>query len=471
VESTATTTVTAPAVAPAREKQAFVVPRREKLGYSSFFIGQNILYIAVSTFLAVFYTGSLGIPAAAVGTLFLVARIWDALMDPIMATIVEKANLRRGKFKPWVMLAAITVPLFTVLCFGFGDVLAQQDLTVRIAYAAVTYLVWGTVFAAADAPAYAMATVMTPSPAERNVILTANQILGMVGILVGILIVPQLLTATGNDWFLTAFIFSAIGLVTMLGVKAAKERVRAERRQPPTIKTIFSTILSNKYLLLTVGMLLLSTGLNFGMALAPYLATDIFHDTTAASAILATSIFPVLIVAPFIPKLIGRFGKIPLLAVSFIVTAILSVVIYLTCRDSMALLMLLSLVKGFFFAPLLVMISLLFADSIEYDFFRKGERFEAATFAARTMATKAASAVSGGLALFLIGLAGYQASVEGQAVTQAPQALDVMWAAFNLGPAVGAVLAAVLLLKFYDLTEDRLKIMVEANLQKEQVVA
>lgn len=446
-----------------------VVPRWEKLSYNSFFIGQNILYITISTFLAVFYTSTLGIPAAVVGTIFLIARIWDALVDPVVAAFVERSNLKGGKFKPWVMGAAISVPVLTVLCFSFGDLLSGQESWVRILYASVTYLVWGTVFAAADAPAYAMATVMTPLPAERNVLLTNNQITAMIGIVLGIIAVPQLLAVTGENWFLTAVIFSIVALVTMLGVNAAKERVRIDRSSPPSLRSIFSTVLSNKYLLLTVAILLLSNGLNFALTLAPYVASDIFHDPTASTAILATGLLPVFVLAPFIPRLIRKYGKIALLAVSFIGTAVLSVITQFVAYDSLTALIVLSLIKGLFQAPLIVMLSLLFADSIEYDFFRKGERFEAATFAARTMVTKAATAISGGLGMFLIGAAGFQESIGGQQVIQPQGALDVMWATFNIGPAIGAILAAIVLLKYYDLTEEKLAEIVAANLAKETV--
>lgn len=446
-----------------------VVPRWEKLSYNSFFIGQNIAYIAITTFLAVFYTGTLGIPAAVVGTIFLVARIWDALVDPVVAALVERANLKGGKFKPWVMGAAISVPVLTVLCFGFSGALVQQEVWVRVLYASVTYLVWGTVFAAADAPAYAMATVMTPLPAERNVLLTNNQITAMIGIVVGIVAVPQLVAATAGNWFVSAVIFSAIALVTMLGVNAAKERVSVDRTEPPSLRSIFSTVLSNKYLLVAVGVLLLYGGTNFGMTLAPYVASDIYHDDTASTAILATSLLPVFVVAPFIPRLIKRYGKIMPLVVSFFVSAVLSVVTQFVARDSLTVLVVLSLIKGIFGAPFIVMLSLLFADSIEVDFFRKGKRFEAATFAARTMATKASSAISGSLGLFLIGLAGYQASVGGEHVAQPAGAIDVMWTAYNIGPAIGAVLAALLMLKFYDLTEDKLAEIVDANMKSETI--
>ena len=92
-----------------KAKPVFLTTWRERLGYNSFWFGQNVLFMITSTFLAVYYTSTLGIPAAVVGTILLVARLYDALVDPILATIIERTNLKSGKFKPWVTLAAITV--------------------------------------------------------------------------------------------------------------------------------------------------------------------------------------------------------------------------------------------------------------------------------------------------------------------------------------------------------------------------
>jgi GPH family glycoside/pentoside/hexuronide:cation symporter len=172
---------------------------------------------------------------------------------------------------------------------------------------------------------------------------------------------------------------------------------------------------------------------------------------------------PVIVVAPFGARLIRRFGKIRLLAFSYIAGGALSLVAFLFCRESFELLLVVTALKGIAFAPQIFMFSLLFADSIEYDFYKNKRRLEAATFAAQTMMAKASQAVSGGLALAIIGIGGYQSSVAGETATQSPQALDVMWATFNLGAVAGSALGVFILLKFYDLTEAKLKVMSEAN--------
>ncbi|MFH8249578.1 MFS transporter [Microbacterium sp. B2969] len=472
METTANNAEAAPAVTAKRRKTkpVFHTSLRERLSYNSFWVGQNVLFIIVSTFLAVYYTTALGIPAAVVGTILLFARLYDALIDPVLATVIERFKLKSGKFKPWVFLAAITVPLFTVLCFGFEGVLTQQDLAVRIAYATVTYLLWGTVYAASDGPGYALGSVMSPEPAERNVILSNNHVAGIIGILLGIAVMPQVLAATANNWFLSIVIFAVVGFLAMLPIRTAKERVSDEGRERPSILQIWRAVVQNKYLMLTVIIGLIVNGVNFALTLAPFVATDIYGSASSASLLLMLGILPVIVVAPFGARLIRRFGKIPLLAFSLIAGAVLSVVAFLFCRDSFTLMLVVSALKGVVLAPQVFMFSLLFADSIEYDFYKNKRRYEAATFAMQTMMTKAGTAISGAIGLWVIGLAGYQSSVAGQTVTQTAGAIDAMWAVYNLGAAIGSAIGAFILLKFYDLTEAKLAVMVEDNKKHEQIV-
>ncbi len=462
----ATGAATAPTL---KAEPVFLTSRLERTSYNTFWLGQNVLFIIVSTFLALYYTSALGIPVAVVGTILVLARIWDAVIDPILATVIERSRFKSGRFKPWVFAAAISVPVLTVVCFGFQDLLLGQNLAIRIGYALVTYLIWGTAYAASDGPGYALGSVMTPEPAERNVILSNNHVAGLVGVLIGIAAMPQLLAATANNWMFSIVVFGVVAFVAMLPIRATKERVRLDGRARPSILTIWRAVVTNKYLMLTVVLGLITNGTNFGLTLAPFIANDVYRNPQASSLLLMLGILPVLVVAPFGGRLIRRFGKIRLLAFSYIAGAVLSVATFAFCRDSFALLLGLSALKGIALAPQVFMFSLLFADSIEYDFFKNKRRFEAATFAAQTMMTKAALAISS-IGLWIIGVAGYRSTIAGHAVVQTAGATDALWATYTLGGAVGSILGVFVLLKFYDLSEAKLAVMVAANREHERIV-
>jgi GPH family glycoside/pentoside/hexuronide:cation symporter len=447
-------------------QKMFAATRFERTSYDMFFAGQNIIFLLLTSFLSIYYTSTLGIPATIVAVILLTARIWDAFVDPLLATFIEKSNLKAGKFKPWVMLAAYTVPVLTVLCFSFSDMLIDQSLSVRVVYATLTYFIWGTLYAASDAPAYALSTVMTPHPEERNLLLTFNKITGLIGGLGGLIAFPLVLSATNDNWFISVLIFSVIAFLTMFMIRFTKERVKHVGSHHPKISEIFKSVANNKYLVLIVIISLLSNGTNFAMTLTPFIGGDIFGDPSSVSIIMAIGFLPMIFVAPFAPMLIRKFGKINLTVFSFAANVVFSLLIYFFTKDNFTLFLVLMFLRGLLSSPFTVIYSLFFSDTIEYDAYQNGTRFEAVTFAAQTFMAKISTAISGGLGMWIIGVAGYKAAVAGETVTQTPTALNALWATMNLGPVVGSILAIVILLKFYDLTEDKVKMMIEVNLQK-----
>ena len=88
------------------------------LTYSSGSLGNNIIYSLISSYLLIFLTDNFGVGAAAVGTLFLVARIIDAITDPIMGVIVDNTNTKLGKSRPYLFIVPIFVGLATIMCFS-----------------------------------------------------------------------------------------------------------------------------------------------------------------------------------------------------------------------------------------------------------------------------------------------------------------------------------------------------------------
>ncbi|PEL13038.1 MFS transporter [Bacillus sp. AFS017336] len=449
----------------ANPKNLFATSRLERFMYNIYFFGQNIIFFIVSSFLAVYYTNVLGISATTVGSILLLARIWDAFVDPTLATVIERLNLKSGKFKPWVNLAAITVPVMTFLCFGFGDQLLHASEGARIAYAAITYLIWGTLYAAADAPAFAFSTVITPNPEERTVLLANNQITGIIGILVAVAAFPSVLKATHNNYMITVLIFSIIAFIVMSFTRFVNERVKSNKKEP-AIKEILHSLLNNKYLKTIVIVNIIANGVNFTNTLAPFVATDIYKDATKVSLILGVGILPVVLVAPFVPRLIRKFGKIKLMSVALGANALLSFITFFVAYENFGLFLGISVLKAIFIAPQLVIYPMFFADSVEYDCYQNGTRFEAVIFATQTFSSKIIGAISGGLGMWIIGVAGYKAATGGHAITQTAGTLKSLWATFNLGAAVGCLIALIIFLKFYDLSEDRVKEMAIANQTK-----
>jgi sugar (glycoside-pentoside-hexuronide) transporter len=433
----------------------FLTSKKERVGYYSYFFGQNIIYLFVTMFLSIYFTNSLGIPAAIVGTILLLARIWDAINDPLLAIMVEKSNLKSGKFKPWIKAVAFLVPISTILMFSFTGYLIEQSLFIRVMFTSVTYIAWGMLYTISDAPAFALSTVMTSNLNERDTIISFSRFFAYVGMLVSLVVAPIMVEKTNGNWFIISLVLSVIAFIFLYQVRYVNERVKSVEKTP-TLKEIISSLFLNKYLIIYVITTLIVSGTNLASTLMPYIATDILKNPAAMSAIMATAFIPMIAVAPLTPMLVRRFGKIFLMKFSLIINIVFPVIIYLVGYDNFLAFIVLSIIRGFLSGVSMVLGALFFADCIEYDFYTKGNRCEAATFSAQTFSTKATSAISGAVSMWFLSVLGFKESIMGVVIVQSSNVINGMWAIFNLVPAGGSLIGLLFFWKFYDLSEDKL---------------
>ena len=115
---------------------------KEKVGYGLGDFAANIVFQTVMIFLMYYYTDIFGIPAAAVGTLFLLSRIWDAVNDPLMGAIADRTKSKYGRFRPWIKWTAFPFGVMAVLMFTTPDL----SVNGKIIYAYVTYILMMMIF-------------------------------------------------------------------------------------------------------------------------------------------------------------------------------------------------------------------------------------------------------------------------------------------------------------------------------------
>lgn len=113
-----------------------------------------------------------GVSPAIVGIIFTIARIWDAVNDPLFGIIVDKSNPKKGKYKSWTGLAAVALPIIIILMFFVPDI----GMTGKIIYVAVVYILWGMAYTVSDVPAFSLTTAMTKNMNERNSLLSISRL-------------------------------------------------------------------------------------------------------------------------------------------------------------------------------------------------------------------------------------------------------------------------------------------------------
>lgn len=193
-------------------KLVYTTVFRERLSYVFYFFGQCCAYILVTSFLQLYLT-DIGIPAITVGIIFLVAKVWDAINDPLFGVLVDKVNLKKGKYLPWLRLAAFLVPMSTIFLFSIPN---SVPPVIKIIWASVGYILWDTSYTICDVPIFAIVTSMTKNIKERGALLSYGRIgVALAAALLSVTI-PLLYPAVG--WMPCAIIIGVFSFLFMFPI-------------------------------------------------------------------------------------------------------------------------------------------------------------------------------------------------------------------------------------------------------------
>ncbi|SCX83268.1 MFS/sugar transport protein [Pseudobutyrivibrio sp. AR14] len=138
---------------------------KEKFAYGIGAVGKDMVYMLSASYVLYFFQDIMGVSAIAMGIILLVARVFDAFNDPIMGVIVAKTKTRWGKFRPWLMIGTITNAVLLIMMFAAPPSATPGGM---IAYAAVTYIMWGVTYTMMDIPYWSMVPAFTESGKERE---------------------------------------------------------------------------------------------------------------------------------------------------------------------------------------------------------------------------------------------------------------------------------------------------------------
>ncbi len=421
----------------------------EKFAYSMGAFGQNFAYGLMMTYLMNFLTDSVGIGPAVVATLFLTARIWDAVNDPLTGFIIDRARLKSGKYRPFILVGGVLIGVATVLCF----INPGLDSTGKIVYAFVTYLLWSSVYSFMDIPYWAMAPSMTDDPGERTRIVSWPKITATIGSLIAYVVTIPLVSLLGggndsNGFFFTALIFGAIcaGGAVIAAVKT-KERIKAVPKRNEKFRDSLNLVVKNKPLILVL-LVTLTSGIAIAIkqTIGVYYFDYIVGNKDLVSIFVGVGLIPMVAAMMLTPPISRKFGKKKTVIAGGIFGAVFSAAIYFVQGWLVFAFNALSMVG---IGVMMVMTLSMQADTVEYGEWKTGKRSESIIFSMGTFATLLSGALGGAIPGYWLEWSGYVANA-----VQNASALDAMNMMLSWAPAIGLVLMAVIML-FYDLSEKR----------------
>lgn len=442
---------------------------KEGFSYSLCGFGQNLICTIIGSYLTVFMTDAIGFNALAVAFLMLGARIFDALNDPIMGSIVDRTRTKWGKCRPYMKWMAFPIAIMTAICFL--PWYPQSDG--GFAAISVMYVVWGMIYTVADVPYWGLSTAMSNDTYRRGNLLTIARLFCTAGAGIVTVITPIITDnmTKGLDpvakgemlkwiYFVIAIVCCVIAVpLFFLGFKNTTER-NISTENPPSLGHNLKLLFKNKPLMLIVlsgiggaaRMLFTYTG---GLYFAKYIM-----DKESMYSLFTMAIVPGGLVASLlVPWCTKKFGKRNTYIWSHIaggVAMLIAFIVGIACdrgaytSTATTVVLLIALViagipSGFGNIVTYAMIG----DTVEYLELKTGERAEGICFAMQTLINKIGMAVGafvGVLAYYMAGVAANDAS----SVT--PEGKDTMW--FMLvGIAAISFFLTVIPLFFYKFNE------------------
>ncbi len=223
------------------------LPFYEKVGYAMGDAAANLVWRGALAYLAVFYTDTFGLTAAAAALLFLVVRLSDGVTDIVMGMIADRTSTPMGKFRPWILWSTPFLALFMVLCFTTPDL---SD-TNKLIYAYITYIGLTLAYTVNNVPYSALMGVMTPDDKERTSLSGFRFAGAFAGGLLVMGFLPDLvaLFGDGNDaigYQYTMYLFAAILIALMvITFVTTKERVTPTVDNSVSLKTELKDLSKN----------------------------------------------------------------------------------------------------------------------------------------------------------------------------------------------------------------------------------
>lgn len=434
---------------------------KAKYSYGIGALGKDLVYGIVGTFLMIYFTDTIGLAPGFVGTLFLVARIWDTVNDPMMGMVVDNTRTKWGKFRPWILIGTIINAIVLVFLFRKPDL---EGLPLY-AYFSIMYILWGMTYTIMDIPYWSMIPSLTKDKTEREKVAVIPRIFASIGGLTigtfGLTFVAML--GGGNDvkgFEMLAVVIAAIfilsSVVTCINVKepsTLQSKVTDKKTDRVTFKQTLQIIRKNDQLVVFMGVVLcmnLMMQLLGGMAIYYFkYATGndgmfkIYNGTAGLAEIGGLLLFPVLArkigrqklfkVGCFVP-VIGLVGLLfsGLLAPNQPIFTMLSAILV---RGG----------GGFVLASTTVML----ADVVDYGEFKLGTRNESIIFSVQTLLVKSASAFSGWAIGVGLQLMGYVANEQ-----QSAETIMGMRGLMIFGPIIFISSCFFIYKKFYKLNGD-----------------
>ncbi len=457
---------------------------RDKLGYLFGDFGNDFTFILSTMILSKFYTDVMGVSAAVIGTIMMLARFVDAFTDVAMGRICDRSKVTsNGKFKPWILRMCIPVAVTSFLMYQSG--LAHLPTGVKIAYLAVTYILWGSFcYTGVNIPYGSMASAISSEPGDRQSLSTYRTMGGMLaGMVIGVLL-PLIAfekviledgtvkeTLIGERVTLAAGIFSILAIICyLLCYKLIEERVTVEatdKEKASSIGQMLKGAITNRALIsiIAASVVMLLAQLTM-QNMAAYIFPDFYNSAAAQSASTIFMMIGMIVAAGIAKPLAKKYGKAEISVVSSLFATIVMIGIWIIRPENVWVYCWLQTLCWLGLGVFSMVSWALITDVIDYSELKNGIREDGSVYAMYSFARKLGQALAAGLSGWLLTGIGYNSEAAAAGLKQTESVLSGIFNISTLIPAVGFGLLAAVLWFWYPLRKKQVDANVEALKEK-----
>ncbi len=438
------------AAIPANEEANKKLSVLTKIGYSFGEIGSQCSWTLISSYLTVFYTDVVGLTPVVISAIMLIARIWDAVNDPMFGAIAENTHTKWGRFRPYILWGAPILALFNCLTFLNLDIPSSW----KAIWCGFTYIGCGMAYTAVNISTQCVANCMTALNEERVALNAFKGVgSGLIQMVISAVTMPMILhfgggsASSAKGYFMAALVFSIVcvpcfwvcfaSTKEILGSTGKKESIGDTMKN--LVNSFKFTFRDRNAVFLMLAMLTFLTGLFGRIGIMAYYFIYIMGNPVLIAGFATAMSAGMLVVNFYAPFLLNRFSKKYVGAAGCILQALCCVFFFIIGENNIVSMVVPS---GFLYGVTnLVSISCftLSAEIIDDSWLRTGVRSDGVISSCISFSTKLGNAIGGSVGILALSAVGYVANAENLAA----DVLTRMDMVINFAPAAFFVVAAV----------------------------
>lgn len=430
----------------------------EKLGYGVGAVGLDLSYGLFYSYLSYYLSSVLLLPEAFLLILTPLARIWDGINDPMMGSIVDSTKTKIGKYRPWILIGALSNAIVLSLLFtSFG----MSGMKLYI-YIAVMYILWGMTNTMVDIPYWSMVPSFTNDPKDRNLIATVARTFsgigqGLISILTPI-ILPMLSDGMTTDKGYSASGFSRWAIIcggflvgfALISFFSTKERNVVYSNDKFSFKKVFRVIKANDQLVVFMIFAMISNaGWYLTSGTAVYFFSDVLGDPEAQSLFSTIGAVGSALGLLVIPILSKKFSNRIIYMIS-LSTAIVGYILMFVFGPILRINIALDLsytVASIGIGSMFVNQTIFLADIVDYGEYKTGNRNESITFSMKGFLQKMAYTMQTVFLFGGLGIMNYNAQIKEHAINaQTKSAIGII--CFAIPPVLMVISLIIFATKF-----------------------